>query len=321
MACIFCIPRLFGAETKASAVFNTFDPRSYIDTYYPPIPETKDALVAAGKIRDMFSATGHAHLTQIHDTLHVPSVTLENIAVLEFFRSATIELMHAFPQRNASVLDVGGGPTTYQHLPCAFFASSIVHSEFVAKNRQMISAWIEKKSDTHRWNTFSSLFVALLRDTPGGSIFSEEERKILQDASGSLLEERVRDLLTRGAVVFGDIFKNIIERHDHEQFDVVTAHFAVESATKEQREWEMGLSNLCSRVRDGGYLITTAIRNSSSYHVGNRDFPATSIDEHIVERFMQSKRFSIKKLFVLEGMREEGSDYDGMIFLVAQRLA
>ncbi len=101
--------------------------------------------------------------------------------------------------------------------------------------------------------------------------------------------------------------------------DLVTASFAVESATKSREKWESGMKNVMRQVKPGGLISIVAITNAEWYRVGNKKMPAVPVGEAELRTVLEANGFELLQTQNLTGSNKEKDGYDGMAFVLAKR--
>jgi hypothetical protein len=81
---------------------------------------------------------------------------------------------------------------------------------------------------------------------------------------------------------------------------------------------EMYSHNVTSLVKPGGLYVTAALRNTTSYEVGDRTFPSANVNEKDIKRFLFRKREDGKLDFSPENTNIEhrglkGHGYSGIV--------
>lgn len=260
--------------------------------------------------------------------------SLENCCITDFMlRKAVPEILKDIPDDHLNILDVGGGPTIYQHIPLMGVADSITHSEYLESNRNEIKKWREGISD-FSWRSFFDTFQAYLKSHPNISKAATQEvqdrfRQMAQEENTILenqLRGKIRDILPV------DVFREDLGMGENEKrFDlvnvgregsaqIITSNFCVESATADNNEWKRGIENITSRVPQGGFLLMTAIRNANWYKVGDERMNAVPVNAENLSAELKQQGFEIRNISELIGSEQEVVGYDGMVFILAKRI-
>ena len=321
------------AARALSELRKIFEPSAYIGDYYPPIADVPALREIASQIAEAFNHTGTVNITDLSNPKILSHELLENVSIFVFISYVARILLEAFPQGDAEILDVGGGPTIYQHIGLSLSASHITHSEFSRTNRDAVVQWLKDEVGAHNWDNYFELVRGIMLDDTLFMKCLESEKK----HSNSLIKNRaslIEKLLTADSVgplkihvrncisedvVHSDIFHPELALETSKVFDVVTAHFVIESASKMHTEWEKGMYHLLKRVRPGGYVIMTSIKNAAWYKVGNRSIPAAPINESHIVNALEANDIECERLLTLEGSRGDHVGYSGMIFVIGRK--
>jgi len=101
-------------------------------------------------------------------------------------------------------------------------------------------------------------------------------------------------------------------------YDVVSCHFFAESATNDEDELIAFLRKLRRLGRPGATLLASFMCQSGGYTIGHRDFPAFSIDEHSILRYLAQAGIVLEDTELRMVPSEDPSTnpgYDGLLFL------
>lgn len=325
--------------------FANFSSLDYLKKFYPEMDlEPASAVFAILEKVQIESGRKVIDLGEITKSLNVGSLeALENICIYEFFlRTVLPALLEQWPEDHLKMLDIGAGPTVYQHIPLMGVADSIVHAEFLASNREEALRWKDKKS-THSWESYFALAHIYLRDNL--AVFAkanpavQEYIKSISQSTNLDAENILREKIS--AVVPCNAFKDGLglpkNNYDPEVVcvsreasaalatgnfglaHVVTSNFCIESATSTLEQWKEGIKNIANQVSIDGFLLMTAIRNADWYEVGEEKVPAVPIDANMLEAQLEAEGLKILALTDLSGSDKEKVGYDGMVFVLAQR--
>lgn len=333
------------APADAEVFKEKFGPKEYISNYYPENFDIDKFAWSLDKIRKEFDKGDRVDITELAEITHMEHEAIENIAIFEFQRKISKKLLEAFPKDNIKVLDVGGGPTVYQHIAIALEAGSITHSEFLEQNRQEVLGWLNDEEGSHNWDSYFTLIKkVLVEDEEYQAVLDKQimsdDQEISKNAnrikdiiaSGSIdaLKNKLKESL--GKVVFGDVFNedlgleseannfDLVNSSSRESaVEVITSNFTIESATGDKDKWQQGMINIMNKVGPEGFLSLSAIRNSTWYQVGDEKMPAVSVNEKDLAKIMEDNGFKIMELKTLEGSDAGKVGYDGMIFVFAQK--
>jgi hypothetical protein len=162
------------------------------------------------------------------------------------------------PGLRARAIDVGAGANLYPALTMLPFAAEVVLYERAFTNRQWLQAQLNAPCDS--WWQFWK-----------------------QVNAGRPAYETIRDpfdlLSRRASVVKGNIFSL-----RPGQYDMGTMFFVAESITHLYDEFVRATQSFVNSLRPRAPFAAAFMRNSSGYRVGNRSFPACSVDDHDVRQ-------------------------------------
>lgn len=323
-----------------------FNSKDYLKNYYPPLNSAVSNQILQ-KIKEL-PANIPLDAGTVAEELGVPIEAVENVSIINFQTEVTKELLRAYPEDHINVLDVGGGPSVYQHMALSFVTDNIVHAEFLEQNRNEAKKWILDEPDAYDWNSYLEFvkttckndpeFIQLWEhalETQAGDtenlyprLMAQSRGKIL-DGSTEEFKTYVRQRLI-GHEIPVDAFQadldtspygyDFIQAITRESLaEVVSSNFMIESATGDRQKWQAGLENITSRIKPDGYLAMTAIRNADWYAVGDERMPAVKVSADDLEKTLTSMDFEIVKMQEIEGSDKETTGYDGMIFVFARR--
>ena len=322
-----------------------FVSRDYLSTYYPENPDTGGLLEALRQL-PQGPASARVDIRNIVADTGLASEMVENVFILDFQRKVAGEILRVFPEDHIHILDVGGGPTVYQHALASLSADRITHSDLLPQNLKEVQHWVDGASNAYDWDAYFGLSQKMLRADAGYQATLHQQKqsdkdKIREHASfvASLVEDEgidaykthVRECLKRGGIVYGNILDAGLSLPTQVGYDVVnssgrwsgmemvTANFSVEEVSHDRELFERGMKNVMEKVKLGGFLSMTTIRNAEWYKVGNQRMPATSITEQDMQLICAENNFEIEMLQVLEGSNKEEHGYDGMVFVLARR--
>lgn len=319
-------------DSTESVFESKFNPKNYIHKYYPSITNIEKMVEVAHLLHQ--NPEGFYVINQIAERSHTPHELIENVAIFDFYRVVTEHFMEEFPERNAHILDIGGGPTVYQHIGLSLIAEHITHSEFLESNRLEILSWLHKEETSHVWDSYF-MFVKQLftygeihniierlhrHSNPAVAAHANFVKEILNSTDIQLFKQCVRTVINED-VVHGDMFKPNLGLTEYKgPYDVITSNFVAESASENELEWRISMKNMLSHVKKGGYFVQTAIKNAEWYQVGEQKIPAYPVDYHKILDLCEEMNFRILYQKILEGSDSKTVGYDGMIFTLAQKV-
>jgi hypothetical protein len=320
-----------------------FDPREYLKTYYPIPPDVAKILWASEIVKQGYSANPRMNIRSMVEKFNVSPEIAENIAIFDFQKAVSKKLLSAYPQDNIEVLDVGGGPTVYQHIAMSLQAGNITHSEFLEQNRKEVMSWLNNEEGAYNWDGYFDLIKTMFSNDQeyqqilAEQLKSEDEKtrehallvKNLIDGNTENFKAHLRSELGQN-VVHGDVFVPDLGLEKAKKYDVatqgregavemLTSNFTIESATGDRAKWEQGMKNITAKIKNGGFLALTAIRNAEWYAVGKEKMPAVKVNEDDLKELLEREGFEIMEMRILEGSDQENVGYDGMVFVFAQK--
>lgn len=331
------------ADTKKETFEKGFDPREYLRTYYPIPPDAAKILWASEIVNHDYAKSPQMDIRQMVEKFNVSPEIAENIAIFDFQKAVAKRLLLTYPQDNIDVLDVGGGPTVYQHIAMSLQAGNITHSEFLEQNRKEVLSWLNNEKEAYNWDGYFDLIRTMFsRDEEyqqilEGQLKSEDEKirehavlvKSLIEGDTENFKAHLRRELGQN-VVYGDVFTSDLGLENGKQYDaasqgregtveMLTSNFTIESATGDKTKWEQGMKNITAKIKNGGFLALTAIRNADWYAVGKEKMPAVKVNEGDLKEILEREGFEIVEMRVLKGSDQENVGYDGMVFVFAQK--
>lgn len=321
--------------------------RDYLQTYYPSDFDQEAFFSAVQLVRQKMLGTGKTlDAQELSSGGLLPSEVVENAVIFCFLEMVASRLLEIFPRGDAVLLDVGGGPTLYQHIPLCLNVDTIIHGDFLPENQREALMYLDRDSQAYSWKNYFSMVQKMLRENEqyqswlDAQVFSNDNaiknraerlKGILFSNDTGIFEERLRQVLKRN-VISCDVFSPNLERDGqsllaralekttHRGFpDIISSHFLVESATGDYEQWKKGVAHLVDFLPQGGCFIMTAIRNASWYKVGTERVPAVPIDEQIIEKFLTEHGIVVEDTWVLLGSDKENHGYDGMVFVFARK--
>ena len=335
-------PGLVAPNTEKETFEKGFDPKAYMQLYYPVPPDAEKILWVAEIVNHNYRENPRMNLQQMVEKFNVSPEIAENIAIFDFQKAVAKRLLVAYPQDNIDVLDVGGGPTVYQHIAMSLQAGNITHSEFLEQHRKEVMSWLNNEPSAYNWDGYFNLIRTMFRkDEEYQKIISEqlesedEATKNHAILVRSLLEGNTENFKTHlrkelgQNIVPGDVFSadlglekqyDVATQGREGTVEMLTSNFTIESATGDRAKWEQGMKNICAKIKNGGFLALTAIRNAEWYAVGEEKMPAVKVNEDDLREILEKEGFEIQELRVLEGSNQENIGYDGMVFVFAKKL-
>ncbi len=138
-------------------------------------------------------------------------------------------------------------------------------------------------------------------------------------AEGGIVEDRIVDSLrdsTWELVEFD--WRRPVPDAWRAGYDVVSCHFFAESATNDEDELIAFLRKLRRLGRPGATLLASFMCRSAGYTIGQREFPAFSIDEHSILGYLERAGIVLEDVELRTIPCEDPSTnpgYDALLFL------
>lgn len=232
----------------------------------------------------------------------------ENQGLLEFF-------IHAYDdiKPNSIMLEFGGGPTVYPLITAATKVKEIHFSDYLDSNLNEVRCWKSASPGAFDWTNFFKKALFL------------EGKKNLSKKEVQKREKLVRQKIAK--FMHCDAFKRYpINPKLKDYYDVINTNFVTESITSSIKDWENIFANVCSMLKEGGWLIMTALKEAQYYRIGDKMFPAVNINEEDFIRVLTKLGFQ-ETNFILSSIPAEITNedlqgyvgYKGMIFLKAKK--
>lgn len=323
-----------------------FSAREYLETYYPDNFDQEQFLAAIKTVSQEMQERGKIDVGLFRQKTGLADEVIENVAIMHFLSGVSRRLLEVFPRGDAVLLDVGAGPTIYQHIPFCLNVSSIVHAEFLSENREEVLMYLTEKKEAYLWDGYFSVVRAIFSGHKSYQALLEAQevsedqavrnhasfvKRILFSDNNDAFKEHLRNTIGKN-VVSCNIFSDSLEIEGDSSLsgalgksakqgspDIVSAHFLVESATESRKQWEQGIIHLIQKLRPGGYFIMTAIRNATWYRVGSEKVPAVAVNEKGIRNFLEEHGIVIEDMQILVGSDQADHGYDGMVFVFGRK--
>jgi hypothetical protein len=336
----------------AQSNFQHFSPRDYLETYYPSDIDPASFASAIEEVSARYDDATESRLLDIaalSKKTGLSTEVIENAALFDFFRDLSRDFLKEFPEGNAVVLDIGGGPTIYQYLSLSLAVQAIIHAEYLLENRKEIAAFVTNDESAYSWAPYFYAVKSLLSQDKEfqeqlTQLASDPAEKVrahafeIQRILNSQTEVREFEIALKRKVaqrlVPCDVFQSNLEADSRNLIaysllecgkitghpDIIMSCFVVESATSHEETWRQGIKNLANALEIGGYLVMTAIRNANWYKVGDNKIAAFPVNEERLQQVFRQYGLRVKDLRVLVGSDDAEDGYDGMILICAQKI-
>lgn len=304
--------------------------RHYLETYYPSNFDEQAFGAALAALREAFQSDQRViDIPRLAMEYQLPSEVVENAALLCHLSLVACEIRLVYPSGEVVVLDMGGGPTIYQHIPLSLVARKIIHAEPREENRTEIQLFLEGQKEAYDWQGY---FRVLLKEYDDNPAFVPLKDEFIKNGIQSVedWQEKVSEKM-RGGLVSADVFSPTLESKGDtaladtlaffgaNQCEVVTSHFLLESATDNAEEWQRGLDSLTAKVKQGGFFSMMAIRHAKWYRSGNDQVPAYPVDEMFLQEELGKRGFVCITVKVLDGSDATQFGYDGMVLMLVRK--
>lgn len=339
----FFLAQFLGSTKNESELFEEqFDPGKYIELYYPHIDVTNVAEISKileacevvqsdGNLTRIDAEVVHDKLRELHVAETQSTVSLENYSVYDFLaRRALPAMLRLKPDDHFTILDIGGGPTVYQHIPLLGVSKTITHAEFLDSNRRAVSTW--KNGGGYDWSSYVVCWQAFLSLHPEAySMAVDEVRELLRSLSVTDSDNYTQAMRKKiEQVIPVDVFDDhmipeskkfdVVSMSKWGSVELITSHFCIESSTSDPEKWKKGIENIGNQVEGNGFLLMTAIRNAEWYKVGDNKLPAVPVDYHMIAQELEKNGFEILEGSELITHNKEEVGYDGMVFMLARKI-
>jgi SAM-dependent methyltransferase len=186
-----------------------------------------------------------------------------------------VEQSRKFPA-NASVIDLGCGPTGCYWQAVSPRAGSICLADYLEANLLEQRLWVDEAPQAFDWSAYTRLalhYEGALDLSPG--------------------QVAAREALARTKVTgyrHCDVSREF-PLGEPVKFDVVMSFCVADSITAEVSAWEQYMRNIFSALKPGGQFIGATMRLCPQYHIDAMCYPSVSLDAEDVRRLMEGYGF------------------------------
>ncbi|XP_069061243.1 nicotinamide N-methyltransferase-like isoform X2 [Pleurodeles waltl] len=204
------------------------------------------------------------------------------------------------------LLDIGSGPTIYQHLSACEAFREIIVADFSAANLCYYEKTLKNEPGTHNW-------------TPLIKFVCE-----LDGNSGKLVEKREKLRSVVKQVLKCDVTKsNPFDPIVVPQADCILTFECLSSASKDLDSFRQIVKNISSFLKIGGYLLFTDALGCTKYLCGDKWLPVLNLNDKLVREIITESGFLIEEheVFTLENCEADAAlcDYNSVLFLLARK--
>lgn len=194
-------------------------------------------------------------------------------------------------------IDVGTGANLYPAMIMMPYATELTLLEQASSNREWLRAELE---DPHP--SWSSFWNEVAEGRPA--------YRRIEQASGGKTSRALRAV---SRVQAGSVFDL-----QPDQYDLGTMFFVAESITTQIDEFERAAGQFIDSLKPTAPFAAAFMCDSSGYLVGDRHFPACSVNEKDVDRALARAATDVKIVYVESKDLREG--YGGMIVATGRRM-
>lgn len=161
-----------------------------------------------------------------------------------------------------TALEFGCGPTIHHAAMLVPFVRSIHLADYLPQNLEQVRRWLNGHPEAHNWDVYLAGALAEEGLTRPEDLVERKEQ--LRQRVTALKQGNIRQENPLG---------------DGATYDLVASFYCLEAVTADRAEWALFLARLARLVRPGGILLLGAVRRCNVYHVFEREFPTTYLDE------------------------------------------
>ena len=184
------------------------------------------------------------------------------------YREFSLGCFHEFwvkmTNRNARVLDFGGGPAIYDLISAAPYAEEIIFAEYSEANRREVAAWREKSPDGHDWSPYFRFVVQRFEG-------KESEEALIREAE---LRKKITHILPCDIALEDPVKWPSTWTSQLGSSDVVTTSCCIKTAVESEIEYRDAIAKLRKHLKPGGYLVMYSSIGQTFYYVGKESSTA-----------------------------------------------
>jgi NNMT/PNMT/TEMT family protein len=201
------------------------------------------------------------------------------------------------------VLFFGVGPTLHHVFLAAPHVSEIHLGDYLPENLHEIRRWLDRDPDAHDWRPF----VRYTLECEGVASPTCDQIDTREELTRAKIT-RLLEVDARNAPAGAD------------RYSTVVSAYCADSATSDRATWETYMRHIAAYVRAGGLFITSALRRSAGYRVGERWFPSANLDEGDL-RAVLAGEFERATVEARALAAHESQGYGGILLASARRAA
>jgi hypothetical protein len=224
------------------------------------------------------------------------AVEPDELETIRFFAGA---IEQASPGEPA--LYFGVGPTLHHVFLAAPHVSEIHLGDYLPENLREIERWIDRDPDAHDWRAF----VRYTLECEGIADPTDDQIGMREELTRARIT-RLVEVDARQAPPPGD------------RYATVVSAYCADSATADRDTWARYMRHICAYVRPGGLFVTSALRHSEGYRVGERWFPSANVDAHDL-RVVLAAEFERATVETCELAEHTSQGYAGILLASARR--
>lgn len=232
------------------------------------------------------------------------NVSDENRTILSFFAEASIRVNGA-PRH----LDIGCGPTIYQIISIAHYASEIVCTDAYQESLDEVNRWRNAHPNAFDWKNFikEALFLEVGRK-PSSKEIMEREQEIRSKV-------RLVEMLD-----VSDKNKFVSFLNNRGPFGTISSVFALEVIAKSHQHLQSLARIIYQHLSAKGIFFIVMVEGGNEYKVGDTYLPNLKIDRHQLMKILSKVGFRKQKMyakFVSSDRSDEG--YKGIMLLACSK--
>ncbi|XP_078533710.1 nicotinamide N-methyltransferase-like [Lissotriton helveticus] len=204
------------------------------------------------------------------------------------------------------LLDIGCGPTIYQHLSSCEAFTEIIVSDYCTSNLRYFERTLNNEPGIKDWTPFFKYVCEL----EGNSGKLDEKRKKLR----SVIKEGLKCDITK---------HNPFDPVVVPQADCVISFECLSCASKDVESFRQSVKNISSLLKIGGYLLLEESLGLTKYLCCGTWIPVLNLSDQLIREIVTDSGFLIEEdeLFSLDNdeFERERCNYNAVLFLLARK--